>query len=126
LLLFSTLAITATFSLLAAHSAYVIGLLGAIAFVLVPSLNALATSLVLGQAPPHLQGRATSAAIQISSLAAPIGPVVAGALLSAAGPARALVVYGTAYAALGILAAIAPSLSRHVTTPRSPEPALRR
>jgi hypothetical protein len=88
----------------------VIGALGAVAFLLVPSLNALATSLVVEHAPDRLLGRATSASIQLASLGAPIGPVLAGAVIGAVGVVDAVAAYGCAYVVLTAVALAAPAL----------------
>lgn len=68
----------------------------------------LAFAAIAEGARDELQGRVTSAGIQLASLGAPVGPVLAGVLLGALGPSRAIVVYGCA---LLVLAAVA-SLSR--------------
>ena len=102
--LFAWTILATTVLLLVADSPYLIGLLGAGAFLLVPSLSALAMSIVAEQAPDRLQGRAVSAAIQIASLAAPLGPVVAGVLLGALGTTRAIVAYAAALLALALVA----------------------
>src|SRR5205823_4636730 len=65
ILTFGWLACGATFLLLPVRSPYVLGALGAVAFVLLPSVNAIAFGSVSEQAPEGMQGRATSAAIQI-------------------------------------------------------------
>jgi MFS family permease len=108
--LFAGLATAATFLLVPAHSPYLIGALGAVAFLLVPSLNALATSLVVEHAPDRLLGRATSASIQLASLGAPIGPVLAGAVIGAVGVVDAVAAYGCAYVVLTAVALAAPAL----------------
>ncbi len=99
---FSWLAVASTLLLLPARSPYLIGALGAAAFLLVPALNALAFTYVAEHAPDALQGRATSAGIQIASLAAPVGPLVAGLLLGALDPPRTVVVYAGALVVLAL------------------------
>jgi hypothetical protein len=86
----------------------VIGTLGGIAFLLAPAVNAIAFAAIAEGAPDELQGRVTSAGIQIANLGAPVGPLLAGLLLGALGTTRAIVVYGCA---LFVLSGIA-SLSR--------------
>jgi MFS family permease len=109
---FAWTAVSATLLLLAARSPYLIGVLGAAAFLLVPALNALADALVLEQAPDRLQGRAVSAAIQVASFAAPVAPVLAGTLLGTIGTTWAIVAYGGAYVALAVVAHASAPLRR--------------
>jgi predicted MFS family arabinose efflux permease len=108
--LFSWIILTTTLLLLVADSPYVIGVLGAVAFVLVPSLSALAFSIIAEQAPDRLQGRAVSAGIQIASLAAPLGPLLAGVLLGALGTNTAILVYSVALVALTLVASASSAL----------------
>ena len=102
---------TATaFLLLAADSPYVIGALGGVAFLLVPAVNAIAFAAIAEGAPDELQGRVTSAGIQLASLGAPVGPLLAGVLLGALGPSRAIVVYGCALIVLALIASFSKGL----------------
>jgi MFS family permease len=107
---FAWLAAAMTLLLLPAHSPYLIGLLGAVAFLLVPPLNAVAFAYVAEHAPDRLQGRATSAGIQIASLAAPVGPLLAGLLLGGLGTTRTVVVYAGLLAVLAIVASLSRPL----------------
>jgi predicted MFS family arabinose efflux permease len=110
---FASLATVAIFALLVLHSPYAIGAAGAVAFLLVPSVNALALAVVADEAPDELQGRVTSAGIQLANLGAPIGPVLAGVLISAFGAAHAIGVYGCAMLVLTVVASAArPQLTR--------------
>jgi len=102
---------TATaFLLLAADSPYVIGALGGLAFLLVPAVNAIAFAAIAEDAPDALQGRVTSAGIQLASLGAPVGPLLAGVLLGVLGPSRAIVVYGCALIVLASIASFSKGL----------------
>ena len=102
---------TATaFLLLAADSPYAIGALGGVAFLLVPAVNAIAFAAIAEGAPDELQGRVTSAGIQLASLGAPVGPLLAGVLLGALGPSRAIVVYGCALIVLALIASFSKGL----------------
>ena len=102
---------TATsFLLLAAHSPYAIGALGGIAFLLAPPVNAIAFAAIAEAAPDELQGRVTSAGIQLANLGAPVGPLLAGLLLGALGATRAIVVYGCALIVLALLASVSKGL----------------
>jgi MFS family permease len=88
----------------------VIGALGGIAFLLGPAVNAIAFAAIAEGAPDELQGRVTSAGIQLASLGAPVGLLLAGVLLGAPGPSRAIVVYGCALLALAIVASVSRGL----------------
>jgi len=98
------LATAAAFGLLAVHSAYVLGGLGAAAFVLAPAVNAIAFGTIAEQATDELHGRATSAAIQIAALGGPLGPVLAGVLLGALGSPTVVIAYGCVLGALALAA----------------------
>src|SRR4051812_17484001 len=102
---------TATaFLLLAADSPYAIGALGGIAFLFAPAVNAIAFAAIAEGAPDELQGRVTSAGIQIANLGAPVGPLLAGLLLGALGASRAIVVYGCALLVLAVVASLSKGL----------------
>jgi MFS family permease len=90
ILAFAWTATAATLAIAVVRSPYLYGAAGAVAFFFVPTLNAIAFGIVAEQAPEALQGRATSAAIQLASLAAPIAPILAGGLIETIG-ARPLV-----------------------------------
>jgi MFS family permease len=107
---FAWISTATAFLLLAADSPYVIGALGGIAFLLGPAVNAIAFAAIAEGAPDELQGRVTSAGIQLASLGAPVGPLLAGVLLGALGPSRAIVVYGCALLALAIVASVSRGL----------------
>ena len=65
--------------------------------------------MVCGMDPVNVAFRGF-ASIQLASLGAPIGPVLAGAVIGAVGVVHAVVVYGCAYVALGGVAVTAPAL----------------
>lgn len=102
---FGVLAVGACLGIAVVHSPYGLGLLGAAAFLLVPSLNALAFSVVAEEAPDALLGRVQSAGIQVATLGAPLGPVVAGVLLGTLGGTHTVLVYAATLAVLGVAAA---------------------
>jgi predicted MFS family arabinose efflux permease len=106
---FGWIAVAAAFLLVVAHSPYAIGLLGASAFLLAPAINTIAFATIASEAPGAMQGRATSAGIQLARLGGPIGPVLAGALLASLGATTTLVVYGSV---LFLLAVVASASSR--------------
>jgi hypothetical protein len=84
----------ATLLLLAARSPYVIGLVGAAAFFLVPALGSLLLATISTEAPDELQGRAIAGAIQIASLGAPLAPLLAGVSAGAIGARHTILAYG--------------------------------
>jgi predicted MFS family arabinose efflux permease len=106
------LATATAFGLLAVRSPYVLGALGAAAFILAPAVNAIAFGTIAEQATDAVQGRATSAAIQIAALGAPFGPVLAGVLLGAFASSTVVLAYGCALSAL----AVAASTSKRLRT----------
>src|SRR3954451_5683041 len=114
---FGWIAATATLLLRVAQSPYAIGALGALAFVLAPAVTALAFAFVAEHAPDEMQGRATSAGLQIASLGAPIGPLLAGVLLASVAAADAVLLYAGALLLLAALATLSRTLrSARVST----------
>jgi MFS family permease len=109
-LLFAWLAAAATLSLAVLHSPVAFGIAGAVSFFFVPPLNAVLFGRIGERAPDELQGRATSAAIQVASLLGPVGPVAAGALIGLTGAAHAALAYGALIGALAVLATFTPAL----------------
>jgi hypothetical protein len=107
---FAWISTTTAFLLLAADSPYGIGALGGIAFLLAPAVNAIAFAAIAEGAPDELQGRVTSAGIQIANFGAPVGPLLAGLLLGALGATRAIVVYGCALFVLAVVASLSRGL----------------
>jgi MFS family permease len=107
---FAWIATAAIFSLAFVHSPYAYGAAGAIAFFFAPSLNAIAFGIVAEDAPDALQGRVTSAAIQIASLAGPIAPLAAGVLIDRVGAKQLALGYGCLLAVLACIASLAGSL----------------
>ena len=105
-LAFAWTSAAAALALQAAHSPYAIGALGAAAFFFSPSLNAFLFGAIAEHCPDELLGRANSAAIQLASLATPAGPLIAGALLSAFGASRTVLVYATWLLALAVAATL--------------------
>jgi predicted MFS family arabinose efflux permease len=104
------LATAAAFGLLAVHSPYLLGALGAAAFILAPAVNAIAFGTIAEQATDAMQGRATSAAIQIAALGGPLGPVTAGVLLGAFGASTVVLAYGCVLGALALAATASKGL----------------
>jgi MFS family permease len=109
-LLFAWLAVAATLSLTLLDSAIAFGFAGAVPFFFVPPLNAVLFGRIGERAPDELQGRATSAAIQLASLLGPVGPIAAGALIGAVGAKPTVLAYGFLLAALAVLATLSRAL----------------
>jgi MFS family permease len=86
------------------------GAAGAVAFFFVGPLNALAFGVVAAEAPDELQGRVTSASIQVATLGAPVAPALAGVLLKALDATSVAVLYGCVCAALALAATLSRSL----------------
>lgn len=109
----------ATLLLIPTHSPYLLGLLGAFAFFLAPTVTAILFAAIAAEAPDRMQGRVNSAAIQLVSLLAPVGPLVGGLLLEALDPTGTLLVYGALMIALAVVATVARPLRAGAATPRS-------
>jgi predicted MFS family arabinose efflux permease len=110
MLLFAWLAAAATLSLLVFRSPIAYGAAGAVAFFFVPPLNAAVFGRIGERAPDALQGRATSAAIQVASLLGPVGPIAAGGLVAGVGARGAAAAYGLLVAALAAAATFSRAL----------------
>jgi predicted MFS family arabinose efflux permease len=104
IVVFAWTATVATVSVAFVHSPYAYGVLGAVAFVLAPSVNALAFGTVAADASEAMQGRATSAAVQVASAAGPISPLLAGSLISSVGARTVILGYGCLLTALACIA----------------------
>jgi MFS family permease len=100
----------ATLSLAVVHAPLLLGAVGAVVFFFLGPLNAVAYGTVAADAPDELQGRVTSASIQVATLTAPLAPLLAGVLVSALGARTVAVVYGCACAAFALGATLTPSL----------------
>jgi hypothetical protein len=86
------------------------GFVGAVPFFFVPPLNAALFGRIGERAPDELQGRATSAAVQVTSLLGPVGPIAAGALIGVVGAKQTVIAYGCLLAALAVLATLSRAL----------------
>jgi hypothetical protein len=116
MLAFGWVGAAATLALHEVQSPYGIGALGAAAFFLSPSLSGFLFAAIAEQCPDKLLGRANSAAIQLASLASPVGPLIAGALLGLFGaPATVLI-----YAGWLVVLAVAATLVRGVGAEAAP------
>jgi MFS family permease len=92
-----------------ARSPYLIGIVGAVAFLLVPATNAVIFGLLSQVCPDHLVGRAQAAATLIISACAPVAPVVAGAVLESCGPETSIMICALLFAGLAIAAKLFPT-----------------
>jgi MFS family permease len=110
MLLFAWLAAAATLSLTVLASPIAFGVAGAVAFFFVPPLNAAVFGRIGERAPDALQGRVTSAAIQVASLLGPAGPLAAGLLTEELGARDSALTYGLVAAALACAATLSPAL----------------
>jgi MFS family permease len=110
MLLFAWLAAAATLSLTLLASPIAFGLAGAVACFFVPPLNAAVFGRIGERAPDALQGRVTSAAIQMASLLGPVGPLAAGLLIEELGARQAALTYGLVVVALACAATLSPAL----------------
>jgi MFS family permease len=109
----------ATVLLLVPRSPYVLGVLGAGAFFLVPAIGSLLFSTISAEAPDELQGRTIAGAIQLASLSAPVAPLLAGLLTGALGARHTIVVYAGFLGLLAIGASIRAAAWRAPRTGRS-------
>ena len=93
-----------------AHSAYVIGAIGAAAFFFGPAAGAAILGHVLTHGPEDIQGRANSAISLLTNAALPVGPLSAGLLLQWTGPIATVLLYS----ALLVLLAGGATISRGI------------
>jgi len=110
MLAFGWIGAAVTLALREVDSPYAMGVLGAAAFFLSPSLSAFLFAAIAERCPDRLLGRANSAAIQLASLASPVGPLIAGALLGLFGAPATVSIY----AAWLLVLAVAATLVRGV------------
>ncbi len=111
-------AVTATVAfgaMLVSPSPYLIGVANAAALLLSPSLSAILFGHILTHAPDDMQGRVTSATLQIANAGAFLGPIVTGLLLDSLG---AMTTVGCFAAVMAVLSAVAflPGFAREPDT----------
>ncbi|MCP3804637.1 MFS transporter [Allokutzneria sp. A3M-2-11 16] len=102
LVVFGWVAATVTPLLLVTDSPYLIGGIGALAFLMAPAVNAVIFGHITATAPDELQGRAHAAAMQVIMFLTPVSPLLAGLLLDSVGPGATV----CAYAAILLLLAV--------------------
>ncbi|MFC9220052.1 MFS transporter [Streptomyces hygroscopicus] len=79
--------------------------------------NVVAGVLLTGTAPSHMQGRANSVVILVSSGAMATGPLIAGNLLEAVGSARTILVFSVVMGVTALLTALSPGVRAGATIP---------
>jgi predicted MFS family arabinose efflux permease len=99
----------AAIALLWPRSPYVVGVIGAFAFFLVPATQTALFGRLSQTCPDHLVGRAQAAATLVTSAAAPVAPIVAGAFLDAYGPETSVIACALLFAGLAIVATRIPA-----------------
>lgn len=115
---YAWVATAASFLLLAANSFWVVGLIGAFAFVPVPLLGAMIMAELALHVPDRLHGRAVSATTQLTTLLHPAGPALVGVLIELLGTHRVIMIYAIAFLALAIVI----TLSRTIRAGPPPVP----
>ncbi|MGV1008118.1 MAG: MFS transporter [Dermatophilaceae bacterium] len=80
----------------------VLGPLLATCALLAPALNTVVFTVITGQTPNEMQGRVQSAVAFCAIALAPLGPLVAGALLATAGATVTFLAFGAVLAALAV------------------------
>lgn len=108
---------TATTLLFIAPSVWVIGAIGAVAFLLVPAVNATIMAQVVSDAPEEVQGRAIGAANQLTTVFHPLGPALVGVLIEWLGTGQTIIWYAAAFLALALIATLTPLLRANAVLP---------
>ncbi len=93
-----------------AHSAYLIGVIGALVFFLGPTANAAIIGYILTRAEPALQGRVSAAVHFLGGSLLPIAPALAGVLVQWLDAVPTVLLYSSALLALAIFATAARNL----------------
>jgi predicted MFS family arabinose efflux permease len=107
---YAWVATAATYALLAAQSVWLLGIVGAVAFFPVPTVNALVMAQVALNVPDALHGRVFSATTQLTTLLHPVGPAIAGLALQTMGSSTTVMLYGALFTLLALLASASPVL----------------
>lgn len=93
-----------------AHSAHLIGVIGALVFFLGPAANAAIIGYILTRAEPALQGRVSAAVHLLGGSLLPIAPALAGVLVRWLDAVPTVLLYSSALLALAIFATATRSL----------------
>ncbi|WP_028185844.1 MFS transporter [Salinispora pacifica] len=93
-----------------AHSAYLIGVLGALVFFLGPAANAAIIGYILTRAEPALQGRVSAAVHLLGGSLLPIAPALAGVLVQWLDAVPTVLLYSSLLLALATFATATRSL----------------
>jgi predicted MFS family arabinose efflux permease len=94
-------------ALLGADSVWLLGVVGAVAFLPVPAVNALVYSRLAADVPDALHGSAVSAATQLTTLLHPVAPAVTGIALELAGSTARVLAGGALFVLLAAVAMVA-------------------
>lgn len=93
-----------------AHSAYLIGVIGALAFFLGPAANAAIVGYILTHAETVLKGRVSAAVHFLGGSLLPLAPALAGVLVQYLDAVPTVLLYSSALLALAIFATATRSL----------------
>ncbi len=107
---FGWVAATVTPLLAVAHSAYLIGVIGALAFFLGPAANAAIVGYILTHAETVLKGRVSAAVHFLGGSLLPLAPALAGVLVQYLDAVPTVLLYSSALLALAIFATATRSL----------------
>lgn len=100
--------VVATLAVLGLTSPYAIGAVGAAAFLLVPSVNAVLLGEVARRCPDDVVGRAQATVGTALAVAAPVAPVLVGLVMEEAGPAAGIAGCAAAFFVLAVAAFTLP------------------
>ena len=91
-------------------SPYLIGLIGASAFVMAPAANTAVYGRLAATVPDRLAAGVNASLTQVVNLLAPFAPIVAGAAMDMAGPGNTVLLCGAFFGALTVTVFAVPSL----------------
>ena len=103
-----------------ARSAYALGVLIALLLLAAPAWNSVVSARRISFVPDRLQGRVQSATSLFSLGAIALGTLAAGFLLEAFGRTATIVFFAVAMAAVALVATLAPSVRRALTSGAEP------
>lgn len=86
------------------------GIVGVIAFLSVPTVNACVMARIATDGPDALNGGVFSATTRLTALFYPVGPAIAGVTLQAVGSTMTVTIYAVRFGFLAILASASPVL----------------
>lgn len=106
-----------TLAILPLSSPYLIGVLGALAFLLAPAVTATVMGEVSRTCPDELVGRAQATVTLLTGVCAPLAPVAIGAILDLAGVAAGIASCAIAFGCLAAVSLLLPGFRRGATVP---------